>query len=116
MIHSSFLHNFRGWEDQSLDKTATVVYLTTSACYGSTTVSGCTTATYGCALWAPTGGEKLEPSQYSEITMWKLKLPHDAAISASNMVYVSGHKYEVKKVDDPKSYNTAIICDVELVR
>lgn len=117
LFDSAYMAYMRDWAGRSFDTTVTVVHPTTTACYGSTYTSGCTTATYSAALYQQEGGETVDAARVSELTMWRLALPTTAAISASDVVFdAAGNRYEVRRVDDPKSHAIERVVDVELMR
>lgn len=116
IIPSNYLAYAREWENKSLDQTVTVVYYTTSTCYGNVRPSGCTTTTYDGRLWQTSGREMLDPSKMTEFSGWKLALPHSACISASCDVWINSVRYNVRFSDKDKSNNAATVVDLERAR
>lgn len=93
----------------------TIVHPTTTADgQGGYTYSACTSTSYMGRISLVGGMEEYAPGRFTRVERTKLTLPHDAAVSASDLAYdADGRKFRVVYVDDAKSWNTALRCDVE---
>lgn len=116
-IDNNILAFIRQHQNENLPENATVIHNTVASDgMGGYSISGCSACAYAARLREPRADERPDPSRYSEFSTWRLTLPHDAAVSASDTIVVDSRTYRVLSVDEPKSWNTALRCMVELVR
>lgn len=111
------LARLRAAHESYMPSTCTIAYQTNTAdTIGGWTESWTTRASsVPCRIAPLTGGENVEGERVMQGTGWVLTLHHDQTITATDRVTVGGKTYQVTRIFDRHSYQTATRVELRLL-